>query len=168
MRKHPSARATVSMKARHTLYTDVCQRRHIEACGLLLGHIDGLGNWHIDRAHPLRNICNSPVYFEFAPEDILAVELDHPGAIIGAYHSHPGGLKVASSTDRDNMKRVNKEQQIPWIWFIFSGPFNGTFQRDYEQDTNSSLIAYHHYDTIGLQQITLEFENAQDDGVRKP
>ncbi|MDQ6643278.1 MAG: Mov34/MPN/PAD-1 family protein, partial [Chloroflexota bacterium] len=99
MRKHPSARATVSVKARHTLYTDVCQRQHIEACGLLLGHIDDLGNWHIDRAHPLRNICNSPVYFEFAPEDILAVELAHPGAIVGAYHSHPGGLKVASSTD---------------------------------------------------------------------
>src|SRR5437763_10062657 len=167
MRKHPGARAMISMKARHTLYIDVCQRRHIEACGLLLGHIDDLGNWYIDQAHPLRNIFNSPVYFEFAPEDVLAVELDHPGAIIGVYHSHPGGLKVASNTDRDNMKRVNKEQQIPWIWLIFSGPFNGTFQRDYELGTNSSLIAYHHYDTIGLQQITLEFEKAQDDSAHE-
>ncbi|HTD18997.1 MAG TPA: hypothetical protein VK667_05630, partial [Ktedonobacteraceae bacterium] len=71
MRKHPSARAKISIKARHTLYTDVCQRRHIEACGLLLGHIDDLGNWHIEQVHPLPNIYNSPVYFEFAPEDVL-------------------------------------------------------------------------------------------------
>lgn len=113
MKKHANTQAVVNMKAWHTLYADVCQRRHIEACGLLLGHIDDLGNWHIKQAHPLQNICNSPVYFEFAPEDVLAVELDHPGAVIGVYHSHPGGLKVASSTDRDNMKRVNTEQQIP-------------------------------------------------------
>jgi len=163
MRKHPSARAKISIKAMHTLYTDVCQRRHIEACGLLLGHIDDLGNWHVEQVHPLPNIYNSPVYFEFAPEDVLAVELDRPGEIIGVYHSHPGGLRVASSTDRENMERVNKEQQIPWIWFILSGPFNGRVQQDDEQGTSSSLIAYHHYDTMGLQQISLEFEETQDE-----
>lgn len=167
MRKHLSALAMVSMKARQILYTDFCQRRHIEACGLLLGHIDELGNWYIEQVHPLPNICNSPVYFEFAPEDVLAVELDHPGEIIGVYHSHPGGLKVASNTDRENMKRVNKEQQIPWIWFILSSPFNGGIRQDYEQSTSLSLIAYHHYDTMGLQQISLEFEQAQDELTKK-
>jgi proteasome lid subunit RPN8/RPN11 len=162
MRRHPSAQATISITARKILYTDVCQRRHIEACGLLLGHIDDQGNWHIERVLPLRNICNSPVYFEFAPEDLLAAELVHPGQIIGVYHSHPGGLTVASSTDRDNMKRVNKEQQIPWIWLIISGPFNGSFTLDNEQQTRSSLIAYHHYDTLGLLQISLAFDQTRD------
>ena len=153
MRKHPSARATVSITAQNTLFRDVFQRRLIEACGLLLGHIDDLGNWHIERVQPLRNICNSPVYFEFAPEDVLDVELAQPGQIIGVYHSHPGGLAVASNTDRENMQRVNTEQQIPWIWLIISGPFYGSNRLDNEQ-----FIAYHHFDTLGLRQITLEFE----------
>lgn len=165
MQKLPGARATVNITARNAMYSDVYQRRHIEACGLLLGHIDDLGSWHIEGVHPLRNICNSPVYFEFAPEDLLAAELAHPGQIIGVYHSHPGGLAVASSTDRDNMRRVNKEQQIPWIWFIVCGPFNGSFKLDNGQPTRSLLIAYHHYDTLGLQQISLEFEAAQDEGT---
>ena len=158
MRKHRDALATVSISARDTLYADVFQRRHIEACGLLLGHIDDVGNWHIECAQPLRNICNSPVYFEFAPEDVLDVELSHPGQIIGVYHSHPGGLAVASNTDRKNMQRVNTEQQIPWIWLIISGPFYGSYRLDNEQFTTSQTIAYHHYDTLGLRQITLKFE----------
>jgi proteasome lid subunit RPN8/RPN11 len=158
MRKHPGALATLSTAARHTLYTDVYERRHIEACGLLLGTSVDLENWHIERVHPLPNICNSSVYFEFAPEDLLTVELAHPGQIIGVYHSHPGGLTAASNTDRENMKRVNKEQQIPWIWFIVCGPFNGSFRHDNEQLTKSRTIVYHHYDTLGLRQITLEFD----------
>jgi len=158
MRKHPSALAMLTTTAQHTLYTDVYERRHIEACGLLLGKRTDLENWHIEGVHPLPNICNSPIYFEFAPEDLLSAELAYPGQIIGVYHSHPGGLTVASNTDRENMKRVNNEQQIPWIWFIVCGPFNGSFKRDDEQLTKSRTIAYHHYDTLGLQQITLKFE----------
>ena len=158
MRKHPSALAMLTTTAQHTLYTDVYERRHIEACGLLLGKRTDLENWHIEGVHPLPNTCNSPIYFEFAPEDLLSAELAYPGQIIGVYHSHPGGLTVASNTDRENMKRVNNEQQIPWIWFIVCGPFNGSFKRDDEQLTKSRTIAYHHYDTLGLQQITLKFE----------
>jgi proteasome lid subunit RPN8/RPN11 len=167
MRKHPCALATVSISARNTLYTDVYQRHHIEACGLLLGQRDDLGNWYVERVHPLPNICNSPVYFEFAPEDLLSLELAHPGKIIGVYHSHPGGLAIASSTDRENMKRVNKEQQIPWVWFIVCGPFSSTFKLDDKQLTKSRIIAYHHYDTLGLQQITLEFEPAQGKSTKR-
>ncbi|TMC86639.1 MAG: hypothetical protein E6J10_06715, partial [Chloroflexi bacterium] len=116
MGKHASAQVTISLDARNTLFNDVCQRPHIEACGILLGHIDSCGNWNIEQAYPLRNIFNSAVYFEFAPEDLLAVELDHPGQIVGVYHSHPTGFAVASSTDHENMRRVNVEQQIPWVW----------------------------------------------------
>src|SRR5947209_1715431 len=107
MQKHPNARVTLSVDAQSTLFQDIYQRQDIEACGLLLGHIDSCENWYIKKAYPLRNIYNSPVYFEFAPEDLLAVELDYPGQIVGVYHSHPTGLAVASSTDRENMQRVN-------------------------------------------------------------
>src|SRR5260221_277510 len=127
MKKISSAQAIISVKAQRILLKDTYRRKHIEACGLLTGCIDEGENWHIELAHPLRNIFDSPVYFEFSPEDVLAIELDHPGQIIGAYHSHPTGLSIASSTDRQNMKRVNLEQQIPWVWVIISGPFNESF-----------------------------------------
>ena len=153
MRKHASAQVTFSLDARKTLFNDVCQRPHIEACGILLGHIDSCGNWNIEQAYPLRNIFNSAVYFEFAPEDLLAVELDHPGQIVGVYHSHPTGFAVASSTDHENMRRVNVEQQIPWVWLIISGPFDETF----EPGQKSSMIAYHYYEELELQKIAIEF-----------
>ena len=153
MRKHANAQVTVSLDARNTLFNDVCQRPHIEACGILLGHIDSCGNWNIEQAYPLRNIFNSPVYFEFAPEDLLAVELDHPGQIVGVYHSHPTGFAVASSTDHENMRRVNVEQQIPWVWLIICGPFDETF----EPGQKSSMIAYHYYEELELQEIAIEF-----------
>jgi len=153
MRKHANAQVTVSLDPRNTLFNDVCQRPHIEACGILLGHIDSCGNWNIEQAYPLRNIFNSPVYFEFAPEDLLAVELDHPGKIVGVYHSHPTGFAVASSTDHENMRRVNVEQQISWVWLIISGPFDETF----EPGQKSSMIAYHYYEELELQEIGIEF-----------
>ena len=153
MRKHASAQVTFSLEARNRLFNDVCQRPHIEACGLLLGRIDSCGNWNIEQAYPLRNIYNSAVYFEFAPEDLLAVELDHPGQIVGVYHSHPTGFAVASSTDHENMRRVNVEQQIPWVWLIIRGPFDEKF----EPGQKSSMIAYHYYEELELQEIGIEF-----------
>jgi proteasome lid subunit RPN8/RPN11 len=153
MGKHANAQVTISLDARNTLFNDVCQRPHIEACGILLGHIDSCGNWNIEQAYPLRNIFNSAVYFEFAPEDLLAVELDHPGQIVGVYHSHPTGFAVASSTDHENMRRVNVEQQIPWVWLIICGPFDETF----EPGQKSSMIAYHYYEELELQEIGIEF-----------
>ena len=154
MQKHPGARVTLSLNASNTLLEDVSQRRHIEACGLLLGQMDACGHWHIEQARPLRNIFDSAVYFEFAPEDLLAVELDYPGQVVGVYHSHPTGFAVASATDRENMRRVNIEEQIPWLWLIISGPFHASFQLN----APSSIIAYHHYEEAGLQEITIEFE----------
>ena len=153
MGKHARAQVTISLDARNTLFNDVCQRPHIEACGILLGHIDSCGNWNIEQAYPLRNIFSSAVYFEFAPEDLLAVELDHPGQIVGVYHSHPTGFAVASSTDHENMRRVNVEQQIPWVWLIICGPFDETF----EAGQKSSMIAYHYYEELELQEIAIEF-----------
>jgi [CysO sulfur-carrier protein]-S-L-cysteine hydrolase len=159
-----SAQAIISVKAQLTLLKDTYRRRHIEACGLLTGCMDEGGNWHIERAHPLRNIYNSPVYFEFSPEDVLTVELDHPGKIIGAYHSHPTGYAKASSTDRQNMKRVNLEQQIPWVWLIISGPFDETSasfrQAQSPRGKGPSITAYHHYERLGLQLVPIQFAHS--------
>ena len=165
MKKQADTWVSVSAAARKTLLLDVYKRRRIEACGVLLGTIDEAGNWHVEAAHPLRNPFDSPVYFEFAPEDLLQVDLLYPGRIIGAYHSHPGGLARASSTDRKNMKRVNVEQRIPWVWLIISGPFDraSSFIQE-EQDFQSavpasSFIAYHHYAEKGLQSIEIRFKD---------
>src|SRR5260370_8429537 len=113
MGKPPNVEVTISAAARKTLFLDVYKRRRIEACGLLLGSIDDSGNWHVEEAYPLRNIFDSPVYFEFAPEDMLAVYLAHPERIVGAYHSHPTGLVVPSVTNRHNMKLITLEHPIP-------------------------------------------------------
>jgi proteasome lid subunit RPN8/RPN11 len=163
MKKLAKARLTLSVQARRTLLLDICQRRNIEACGVLLGSIDEQGNWHIEEAYPLRNIFASPAYFEFAPEELLSVELSHPGQTVGVYHSHPTGFPRASTTDRQNMQRVNQEQRIPWVWLIVSGPFDDLCaQTRQEQTVAPSMIAYHHYEHNGLQEIPIEFEPVAD------
>ena len=147
---------TLSKAAQEALLTDVCGRPSIEACGVLLGHRDEADNWYVEEVLPLRNVADSPVYFEFAPEDLLAVELSYPGQIVGVYHSHPTGFDRASDTDRQNMERVNQEQHIPWIWLIVCGPFDEAFiERAKGAIPQNSTIAYHHYKEIGLQCISL-------------
>ena len=148
----------ISDEAQRLVFADICQRKHIEACGVLLGHSDSQGNWYVERVQPLQNIFDSPVYFEFAPEELLAVELEHTGEIVGVYHSHPTGFSVASATDRENMQRVNVEEQIPWVWLIVRGPFDMLWQ---EQRMPSAVIAYHHYEQWGLQEIPVQFVRRQ-------
>ena len=166
MRKQANALVTLSASAQKTLLMDVCKRGRIEACGLLLGSIDAAGNWHVEQVHPLRNTFDSPVYFEFAPEDLLEAELNYPGQTVGAYHSHPTGFATASSTDRQNMRRVNVDQQIPWVWLIICGPFDEGFtllrsvRRHLGLSAESPLIAYHHYEQEGLRRIPIQLEKA--------
>ena len=150
------AHVTLSKVAQEALLRDICERPSIEACGVLLGQRDDAGNWYVEKAIPLPNIFNSPVYFEFAPEDLLAVELSYPGQTVGVYHSHPTGFDRASETDRQNMQRVNQEQRIPWIWLIICGPFNNTFVEQAKGVISpNSIIAYHHYEETGLHRISL-------------
>ena len=154
MQKHPSAHVALSSDVQNDLLKDVCERSDVEACGLLLGSSDEQGNWQIEQVYPMHNIYSSPVYFEFSPEELLTAEMEHPGQIVGVYHSHPTGLATASSTDRENMQRVNCEQDIPWVWLVISGPFNDAFQ--HKQSIKSSVVAYHHYKKLGLRQITVQ------------
>ncbi len=163
MKQSTKAYVRLSMEAQKALFTDVYHRRTIEACGVLLGTRDEQGNWYVEQAYPLPNIFASPVYFEFAPEDLLMVEMEHPDRIVGVYHSHPTGFADASSTDRQNMQRVNQEQQIPWVWCIICGPFtDASEQQQKGRITPPSIVAYHHYEDGGLQKIPLLTEGPSD------
>lgn len=163
MEKNGRMQLILSACAQKTLLQDVQERSKIEACGLLTGRVDGQGNWLVEQAHPLHNISQSPVSFEFAPEELLNFELEHPGETIGVYHSHPTGYPEASSTDRQNMRRVNVEQQIPWAWLIICGPFSGRYLSQHNQLASYSLVAYHHYTSVGLRQLHVLLR--ESDGV---
>lgn len=168
MSKKSRARVLLSTSAWKTILLDAYQRQEIEACGALLGRIDREGNWHVEEASPLRNVYASPVYFEFDPAELLTIDLEQPGRMIGVYHSHPAGPAVASSTDRQNMRRVNVEQQIPWVWLIVSGPFTSgtaTTPPAESEGVNISVKgvrAYHHSQDTGLQQIAIQ-QSKKDD-----
>jgi proteasome lid subunit RPN8/RPN11 len=151
---------TLDQIALQEMVSDVFQRTDIEACGVLIGSLSN-NHWSVEHACPLHNIAHSAVYFEFAPEDLLAVELAYPGQVVGVYHSHPTGYARASRTDQKNMRRINLEQAIPWIWLIIRGPFDESIlpeeledQWDYQQ----RIIAYHHYQKGGLQIIPINCE----------
>lgn len=165
MKQKHEARVLLSTTAWKTILLDACERQEIEACGALLGSMDQEGNWRVEEAMPLRNIYASPVYFEFDPAELLAIDLEQPGRMIGVYHSHPAGPAMASSTDRQNMLRVNVEQQIPWVWLIICGPFTGISsgeatkageKHDEAKITARGVIAYHHYHDTGLQHIPIQ------------
>jgi proteasome lid subunit RPN8/RPN11 len=151
------AQVTLTRAVQEALLLDICGRPSIEACGVLLGRRDEMNNWCIEEILPLPNVFNSPIYFEFAPEDLLAVELNYPGQTVGVYHSHPTGFDQASQTDCQNMQRVNQEQHIPWIWLIICGPFDPAFiERAKGAIPSDSIIAYHYYEDRGLQRIPLK------------
>jgi len=168
MRKHEKAEVSFDVNTYKIMLLDVYKRQQIEACGLLLGITDQAGNWHIEDIHPMRNIFDSAVYFEFAPEELLSADLAYSDRVIGAYHSHPTGLAVASRTDHQNMKRINAEEHIPWIWLIISGPFDHSpsllqqVQRRLQRIPDTSIVAYHYYEDEGLQRIAINFEEQTD------
>ncbi|MFS0736113.1 M67 family metallopeptidase [Sphingomonas sp. 1P06PA] len=71
-----------------------------EVCGLLFGQPD-----RIDVAEPARNIAPSPAdSFELDPAQLIAAHRAARAggpAVIGHYHSHPGGRAVPSMRDAD-------------------------------------------------------------------
>ena len=144
---------SITSNAHDHLLKDVYQRRHMEACGVLIGERAVEGHWHVVQVQPLNNITASPTYFEFAPEELLEVELAYPDRIIGVYHSHPTGYARASKTDQQNMQRVNLEQGIPWVWLIVCGPFTP------EEAEKNTILAYYHDERAGLQQVNIVQES---------
>jgi proteasome lid subunit RPN8/RPN11 len=69
----------------------------------LLGHRNG-GNAAIMAAIATANTRASPQHYEIAPEDVLAADRRARTAgwqLLGAWHSHPAGPAMPSSTDRE-------------------------------------------------------------------
>ncbi|GHO82829.1 Mov34/MPN/PAD-1 family protein [Dictyobacter formicarum] len=161
MDKYSSLYLALKKETLSTLFEDISQRPNIEACGVLLGEIDADGNWHVDRTYPLQNTAASPVYFEFAPDELLQTELLYPDQIIGVYHSHPTGFPMASATDCENMQRVNQDQHIPWAWIIIKGPFDEASLHAMNGEVSpTSLIAYHHFENNGLNIIPIAIQTS--------
>jgi proteasome lid subunit RPN8/RPN11 len=159
--KEGKRQVVLSQAAQRDMVADVYQRADIEACGILIGSLSN-DCWYVKRAHPLRNIAHSAVYFEFAPEDLLAVELAYPGQIVGVYHSHPSGYAKASSTDQENMRRINQEEAIPWVWLIVCGPFDSSLAEERSPYVlEQRIVAYYHYREGGLQNISVRYEKTQ-------
>ena len=72
-----------------------------ECCGLIEGKRDG-DLVHGLALHPARNIAARRDRFEIDPQDhfaALKAALTNGRAIIGCYHSHPGGTPTPSQTD---------------------------------------------------------------------
>jgi proteasome lid subunit RPN8/RPN11 len=91
-----------------------------ECCGLL----EGVHEADATRAvalHSGRNIAPRPDRFEIAPEDhfaALKIARANGHALIGCYHSHPGGQPVPSATDRAGAG----EEGFFWLIASFIGP----------------------------------------------
>ena len=89
---------TVSSAALHAIRTDVAAAGLREACGLLLGE-----GTRVTAALPCRNAAADPHRrFEIDPTALLAAHRAARAggpAILGHYHSHPGGSPVPSARD---------------------------------------------------------------------
>jgi proteasome lid subunit RPN8/RPN11 len=72
-----------------------------ECCGLLEGTHQG-GAWRIAAVHPARNLAAGPDRFEIDPAGHFAAvraARARGAAIVGCYHSHPGGQARPSAAD---------------------------------------------------------------------
>lgn len=70
-----------------------------EACGVILGPA---GSGQAARIQPMFNAAASPVFYEFAPQDLLALYRaldDEDEEIVVVYHSHPTSEARPSSSD---------------------------------------------------------------------
>jgi proteasome lid subunit RPN8/RPN11 len=158
MYRQKKYRLSLNEAVQQSIYADLYSRADIEACGLLLGKREN-NHWLVSQALPLPNAAPSPIYFEFAPEDLLAAELTYPDQIVGVYHSHPGGYPRPSATDCQNMLNVNQEQGIPWAWLIVCGPFNEQFQQQTEKQQTlpeKKLLAFYHIPRQGLTSLEID------------
>jgi desampylase len=73
-----------------------------ECCGLLEGRRED-GAFRITALHPARNLSSDAARFEIDPRDHFAAQKRaraNGTAIIGCYHSHPGGKAQPSAADR--------------------------------------------------------------------
>jgi proteasome lid subunit RPN8/RPN11 len=115
---------TVASSVIETLVAEAVRAAPDESCGLLLG----TENW-IEAAVPTRNVHPSPgTHFEIDPTALIAAhKAARAGgpAIVGYWHSHPGGAAVPSAADRASASGDGR------VWAIVAGEAV-TFWRDAE------------------------------------
>lgn len=88
-----------------------------ECCGLLEGMRDG-DLARINALHPARNLSHNPNRFDINPADHIAAQKAaraNGHAVVGCYHSHPGGRAEPSATDLAGANEDN------FLWLIVSG-----------------------------------------------
>lgn len=89
-----------------------------EACGLLVGRTGPGAVWRADRVEPAANVADDKRRrFEVDPGVRIGLERELRGserAVIGVYHSHPGGPARPSATDRDLVFEPH------FVWLIVS------------------------------------------------
>jgi proteasome lid subunit RPN8/RPN11 len=89
-----------------------------ECCGLLEGARSG-EDWRVSAIHPARNLAAGADRFEIDPADHFAAARAARAAgraIIGCYHSHPGGRAVPSARD------LSGAGQQDFLWLIAAAP----------------------------------------------
>lgn len=94
-----------------------------ECCGLLEGRQVG-GRWQVTALHPARNLAQGVDRFDIDPADQFAAARAARGrgaAIIGCYHSHPGGRAHPSEHDLAGAGEEN------FLWLIAADDVLGAF-----------------------------------------
>jgi proteasome lid subunit RPN8/RPN11 len=104
-----------------------------ECCGLIEGRRDGDDAFAL-ALHPACNLATRHDRFEIHPEDhfaALKTARSNGHAIIGCYHSHPGGEARPSETDRAGAGEENflwliatlaaADGPIAWGAFVYRG-----------------------------------------------
>jgi proteasome lid subunit RPN8/RPN11 len=94
-----------------------------ECCGLIEGVRDG-NSFRILALHATANLAADADRFEIAPCDHIAAQKlarANSHAIIGCYHSHPGGAAQPSIRDRAGAS------QEDFLWLIASGTVLNAF-----------------------------------------
>ncbi|HMH64567.1 MAG TPA: M67 family metallopeptidase [Rhizomicrobium sp.] len=88
-----------------------------ECCGLLEGTSDG-DTFHVLTLHAMENLAGAADRFEMNPRDQIAAQKAaraNGHAIVGCYHSHPGGDAEPSTVDLAGAGEEN------FLWLIAAG-----------------------------------------------
>ena len=107
-------RVAMPQGMRGRILQEARQARPNECCGLIEGARDHEG-FEVTELHPARNLAASPDRFEIDPRDQFAAHRRARArghAIVGCYHSHPGGRAEPSAADRAGAGEDN------FLWLI--------------------------------------------------
>jgi proteasome lid subunit RPN8/RPN11 len=104
----------ISKKDMALIQSELKANKPYEACGLLMGTIDG-STALVDKALPVTNSKRTRRSFELDPKEHYNAwnEAEKRGKeIVGVYHTHPVSSAVPSLWDRETMENA------PSVWLI--------------------------------------------------